>query len=343
MIHKNKKKKFYIVDILNHFSHINRKLNDDYKKIHKVKRQIISGNRVFSNLKNNNKNFNSIKNINSNIDSEIKPINRLNIVNYKLHFNTMENNNINHSNNISEDNNNNNRNQIIKSILDQLVIENRNKSIQNKLRLLELHDCNKRKKIKLKPLNIKPHILNNGLSKSNKSIFSRKILYYNDKKKYDKNDVSKEKEKVDTFLDNQNTSYYSTLFKNTTVNIIKNLNGESEFKNPYYSPVLRRNLWDEFQTIDNGENETYEKSIMIKEGINDLNNKKYKMPLYLSIQRENGDEKKDNIDYDITKIRSIKEIEKVLFKKKKSFLFQNININLKKNNLKSIFLKKQNN
>ena len=306
-----------------------------------MKSQIISGNRAFSNFKNNSKNSNSIKNINNNIDSEIKPINRLNIVNYKLHFNTMENNNINRSNNISEDNNSNNRNGIIKSILDQLVIENRNKSIQNKLRLLELHDCNKRKKIKLKPLNIKPHILNNGISKSNKSIFARKILYYNDKKKFDKNDVSKEK--VDTFLDNQNTSYYSTLFKNTTVNIIKNLNGESEFKNPYYSPVLRRNLWDEFQTIDNGENETYEKSIMIKEGINDLNNNKYKMPLYLSIQKENGDKKKDNIDYDITKIKSIKEIEKVLFKKKKSLLSQNININLKKNNLQSIFLKKQNN
>ena len=338
---KNQKKKLFILDILNHFSNINGKLNDDYKKLHKIKRQIISGNRVFSNiksLKNNNKNSNSIKNINKNIDSEIQPVNRFNIFNYKLHFNTVENNNINHSINMSENNNKSNGKQIFKSILDQLVIENRNKIIQNKLRFMELHDCNKRKKIKLKPLKIKPHILNNNLSKSNKSIFAAKINYYNDKKKFNKNDASQEK--VDTPLDNQNTSYYSTLFRNTTINIIKNLNGENEFKNPYYSPVLRRNLWEEFQTIDNGENETYEKSIMIKEGINDLNNKKYKRPLYLSIQRENDDEKKDSNYYDITKIKSIKEIEKVLFKKKKSFLFQNIN--LKKNNLQSIFLKKQN-
>ena len=336
MIQKNIKKKMLIFNILNNFSNINKKLNEERKNLFKMRRQIISGNRIMSNIKAykiNNNNFNSLKNINKKIDVDIKPVNRLNIYNYKEHFKTLENNSIHHKEDVTEDNN---RNQIIKSFLDQLTIENKNKIIQNKLKLIELHDCNKRKKLKLKPLKIRPHLLNN--SQSNKSIFVRKIIYYNNKNKLKKDN----KEKNDNFFENQNTSYYSTLFKNTTVNIIKNLSGDSEFKNPYYSPCLKRNLWEDFQMIDNGENETYEKSIMIKEGINDMN--KYKRPLYLSSKKErNIENNKINNDIynnDITKIRSIKQIEKILFNDKNNFLFENIN--LRKKNLKSIFLKKQN-
>ena len=351
MISRNVKKKIIFFNILNSFNNVNKNLNDEHKNIHIMKRQIISGNRVLSNIRtinknNNNNNFHSFKNINENnknnlfknIDTEIKPINRLNIYNYLEIYNTEEKYNL--KNNILDDKNK--ASKIIKSLLGQLSIENKNKIIQNKLKLKDQHDCNKRKKLKLKPINMKFPILGNSASKSNKSIFASKIIYYNKDNKFKDKKINLKK--IKNYLDNQNTSYYSTLFKNTSVNIIKKKNGESEFQNPYYSPSLRRNLWEDFHIIDNEENETYEKSIMIKEGINDINNNKYKKPLYLSVnKRDKYLEKKNNDyeNYDITKIKSIKEIENILFKKKSSSLYKNIN--LKKKNLNPIIKKKINN
>ena len=335
---KNKKKNILIYNILHNFNHVDRKLNDEHRNIYKMKRQILIGNKVlsnvkFSNNKNNNSIFNSLKNIKENnknyiddgIDSEIRSFNRLNIYNYIQYYNTEQNRNIHLKNNISDDKYS--ASKIIKSFLDNLSKENKNKIIQNKLRLIELHDCNKRKKLKLKPINIKFPLLNNSISQSNKSIFTKKIIYYyrSNKLKNDKNN-----EKVKKTSDNENASYYSTLFKNTTVNIIKKKNGEAVYENPYCSPILKRNLWEDFQIIDNEENESYEKSLMIKEGINEMN----KRPLYLS-EKKNKELKNKNDD--ITKIKSIKDIEKILFRKKNSAIFKSIKLN--ENKLKPINIK----
>ena len=343
---KNNKKNQLIFNILNNFDNVDKKLNDEHKNIFSMKRQILSGNRVLSNIKTlNNKNnmFKSFKNINEvtknnvdkNLETEIKPVNRLNIHNYLEIYNTEVNKDDNYkNNNISEDKNDGRK--IIKCFLDQLSEENKKREIENKLKLIELHDCNKRKKLKLKPINIKLPVLNNSLSQSNKSIFTRKIIYYNkNNKNQSKNNIIN-KEKIKNYLDNPNTSYYSTLFKNTTVNIIKLENGETKCENPYYSPSLNRNLWEEFQRIDNHENESYEKSLLIKEDINEMNNNKYKKPVYFSVKKDKKDKNEKNKNDDITKIRSIKDIEKILFKNKKSAIFKNINL---KRNLKPIIPK----
>ena len=340
MTQKNKKKNILIYNILHNFNNVNRKLNEERKNIYSMKRQIISGNKALSNFKlfnnrnNNNSIFNSLRNIkegnknniNGRIDSEIRSFNRLNIYNYIHYYNTEQNRNMILKNNISEDKYSSNK--IIKSFLDNLSIENKNKEIQNKLRLIELHDCNKRKKIKLKPINMKLPLLNNPASKSNKSIFTRKIIYYNRSNKLKNENKKNEEDKK--ILENENTSYYSTLFKNTTVNIIKKLNGEVGYENPFYSPSLKKNLWEDFQTIDNEEIESYEKSLMIKEGINEMN----KRPRYLSEKKDNKELKNKNDD--ITKIKSIKDIEKVIFRKN-SAIFKNIKLN--ENNLKPINIK----
>ena len=231
----------------------------------------------------------------------------------------------NSKNNLPPEKEKNNQFTIIKSLLDQLNIENENKIKQNRLKYIDSHDCNKRKKIKLKPLNIIPSIsIDNSVSRSNKSIFNKNRDYYNKSKL--KNCITNN-DKIQDYMNNQNTSYYSTLFRNTSVNIIKNKkNGENEYENPYYSPSLKKNMWEEFQTIDNGECETIEKSMMIKEGINEINNNKYKIPLYMSERRTNNKIK----EIDITKIRSIKDIETFLFKKKdknkENFIYKNIRL-----------------
>ena len=156
MTQKNKKKNILIYNILHNFNNVNRKLNEERKNIYSMKRQIISGNKALSNFKlfnnrnNNNSIFNSLRNIkegnknniNGRIDSEIRSFNRLNIYNYIHYYNTEQNRNMILKNNISEDKYSSNK--IIKSFLDNLSIENKNKEIQNKLRLIELHDCNKR-------------------------------------------------------------------------------------------------------------------------------------------------------------------------------------------------------
>ena len=338
MIQKNKKKNILIYNILHNFNNVNRKLNSERKNIYTMKRQILTGNKVLSsvkilNNKNNNRIFNSLRNIkeiNKNyiddrIDTEIKSFNRLNIYNYIQYYNTEQNRNIILKNNISEDKYSPSK--IIKSFLDNLSKENKNKIIQNKLRLMELHDCNKRKKLKLKPINMKLPLLNYSISKSNKSIFTKKIIYYNRSNKLLKD---KKNEKDKKILGNENTSYYSTLFKNTTVNIIKKKNGEIGYENPFYSPSLNKNLWEDFQIIDNEENESYEKSLMIKEGINEIN----KNPLYLSGKKAKKELKNKNDD--ITKIKSIKDIESFLFRKN-SAIYKNIKLN--ENNLKPINIK----
>ena len=69
---------------------------------------------------------------------------------------------------------------------------------------------------------------------------------------------------------------------------------------------------------------------MIKEGINEMN----KRPRYLSEKKDNKELKNKNDD--ITKIKSIKDIEKILFRKK-SAIFKNIKLN--ENNLKPINIK----
>ena len=342
MIQKITKKNSLIFNILNNFDNVDRKLNDENKNISGIRRQILTGNKVLSNiktLKNNNNNYNSYKiiydinknNVDNNKDDEIKPLNRLNIYNYLPYFNTElnDNKNNNHKKNLLQETENQN-NIIAKSLLDKLYIENQNKIKESRKKFKEGHDCNKRKKLKLKPINLELPKLNNSLSQSNKSIFYGKIAYYNNRNKL----KNLKQEKIKNYLDKQNTSYYSSLFKNTTVNIIKNKNGEDVYENPYFSPSLKRNLWEEFQIVDNGENETYEKSIMIKEGINDINNNKYK-PYYLSVKKDKNNE--NNKFDDITKIRTKKEIEKFLSINKKSAIFKNIKF--KKNNLKPIIPK----
>jgi len=345
---KNKKKKLIIFNLLNSFKNVNCNLNNENKNLNKVQREIFKGNKIMSNIKifknNNNNNNNPISirsnndnnknNIDTNKELEMNPINRLNIYNYKgkihnfLEDGSEENNKINMNNNLSHDQDN--HIMTIKSILDQISIENENRIKENRLKFIESHDCNKRKKIKLKPIKINSSI-NNSISRSNKSIFDKKILYYH-KSKLKNNNTNNEK--IKDYINNQNTSYYSTLFKNTTVNIIKKDNGENEYENPYYSPSLRKNLWEEFQTIDNEEYETIEKSMMIKDGINEINNNKFKKPLYLSEKKIdiNGKKKED----DITKIRSIRDIEKVLFKNRNNLIYKNINLKKIRSKLKPI-------
>ena len=332
--------------ILSNFDNVDKKLNEEHRKLVNMKRQILNGNRILNNIKtlknknNNNNIFRSFKNINevnknnivNNIKTEINPVNRFNIYNYFKINNTEENKEKNYKINVSEDKNNGR--QIIKCILDQLSKENQKKMHLNRLKLIQLHNHNRLKKLKLKPINKKLPVLNNSMSLSNKSIFDQKILYYNKNNKKNSNNNINE-EKIKNNLNNPNISYYSTLFKNTTVNIIKLENGETKCENPYYSPSLRRNLWEEFQIIDNQENETYEKGIMIKEEINEMNNNKYNKPVCLSGKKD----KNNNLNNDITKIRSIKDIEKILFKSEKSYIFKNIKL---KNNLKPIIPKEKN-
>jgi hypothetical protein len=257
--------------------------------------------------------------------------NKLNIYNYKVYSLPKKEIEVDSKNNISHYFAN--ENIVIKSLLEKLSIENKNKIIQKKLKSIESHDYSKRKKIKLKPL-VNSHLLNNSLYHSNKYLFSRK------------NNINdnNNNNNIHNFFDNQNTSTISSLFKNTTINVIKNRELD---ENQFYSPVLRRNMLDEFQTIDNEQNESIETSHLIKEGIKDMNENKYKKPLYLSEKRDkriitldNNTRKKfeeNNVYTDITKIRTIKALDKYLFQKKISIepLFMNIKLKNVDNNLKT--------
>ena len=340
LIQNNKKKKLIIFSLLNNFKNVNHSLINENRNLFRVHRQIFKGNRILSNIKifDKDDNPNSVRNnkekktIDFNDELEIHPVNRLNIYNYKIQLrhligNKEEENNyhIKSSKSPEKEKEKNNQFTLIKTILDQIKIENQNKIRENRLKFIESHDCNKRKKIKLKPLKIIPSISIDN-SNSNKSLFDKKIIYYSKSKSILKNNITNN-DKMQDYINNQNTSYYSTLFRNTSVNIIKNKkNGENEYENPYYSPSLKKNMWEEFQTIDNGESETIERSMMIKEGINEINNNKYKRPLYMSEKRIKNKIK----EIDVTKIKSIKDIETILFKNrskdKKNFIYKNIKL-----------------
>lgn len=347
MIQKNKKKQNLILDLLNDkdFRHINNKLTKVNINLNKIRKQINNGKRILTNIRplrqsKESRNINSIynsgysRNKDPNLDDEYRLIkNRLNIYNYKIyslpHKETENDNKSNISHYFADEN------IIIKSLLGKLSIENKNKMIQQKLKSIESQDCSKRKKIKLKPL-INSHLLNNSLSHSNKYIFPRKNNI---------NDQNNNNNYIHNFFDNQNTSTISSLFKNTTINVIKNRGGELD-ENQFYSPVLRRNMLDEFQMLDNEQNESIETSHLIKEGIKDMNENKYKKPLYLSEKRDkrlitldNNTRKKfaeNNVYTDITKIRTIKALDKYLFQKKKNNpIFKNIKLRDADNNLKT--------
>jgi len=347
MIQKNKKKQNLILDLLNDkdFRHINNKLTKVNINLNKIRKQINNGKRILTNIRplrqsKESRNINSIynsgysRNKDPNLDDEYRLIkNRLNIYNYKIYslpHKETENDNKNNISHYFAD-----ENIIIKSLLGKLSIENKNKMIQQKLKSIESQDCSKRKKIKLKPL-INSHLLNNSLSHSNKYIFPRKNNI---------NDHNNNNNYIHNFFDNQNTSTISSLFKNTTINVIKNRGGELD-ENQFYSPVLRRNMLDEFQMLDNEQNESIETSHLIKEGIKDMNENKYKKPLYLSEKRDkrlitldNNTRKKfaeNNVYTDITKIRTIKALDKYLFQKKKNNpIFKNIKLRDADNNLKT--------
>ena len=347
MIQKNKKKQNLILDLLNDkdFRHINNKLTKVNINLNKIRKQINNGKRILTNIRplrqsKESRNINSIynsgysRNKDPNLDDEYRLIkNRLNIYNYKIYslpHKETENDNKNNISHYFAD-----ENIIIKSLLGKLSIENKNKMIQQKLKSIESQDCSKRKKIKLKPL-INSHLLSNSLSHSNKYIFPRKNNI---------NDQNNNNNYIHNFFDNQNTSTISSLFKNTTINVIKNRGGELD-ENQFYSPVLRRNMFDEFQMLDNEQNESIETSHLIKEGIKDMNENKYKKPLYLSEKRDkrlitldNNTRKKfaeNNVYTDITKIRTIKALDKYLFQKKKNNpIFKNIKLRDADNNLKT--------
>jgi hypothetical protein len=339
-MHVQKKKNengILILDMLNNnFEDVKANLIKENRNLNNIHSQINKGVKILSKIKpldsketeNNyyteNKDEIKINNLKKNLndDKEMKAFYRLNIHNYKL-WDKQENS----KDNLSDENT------TIKAILERLEIENKNKIIQEKLKSIELHDCNKRKKIKLKPLKINSylsHLINKSLSQSKRNIL-KKMNLDNQIKNVKKNNSSDNNDikPKNFFLENQNTSYYSSIFKNTTVNIIKNKDGESIYENPCYSPSLGRNLWEEFQTIDNEEYDSIEKSNMIKEGIKDINKVKLKRHFYLSekknksINHNNNNFKKKNKYIlndirDLTKVKSIKDIEKILFKKKKS-------------------------
>jgi hypothetical protein len=267
------------------------------------------------------------------MDNEYRLIkNRLNIYNYKIYSLPNKETDKDNQSNISHFLSN--ENIIIKTFLEKLSIENKNKIIEKKLKSIDSHDCRKRKKIKLQPL-VNSHLLSNSISHSNKYIFPRK-----------NNIDDNNNNNIHNFFDNQNTSTISSLFKNTTINVIKNRDRELD-ENQFYSPILRRNMWDEFQMLDNEQNESIETSHLIKEGIKDMNENKYKKPLYLSEKREkrfitldNNTRKKfaeNNGHTDITKIRTIKALDKYLFQKKisKDPLFMSIKLKNIDNYLKT--------
>ena len=338
---KNNENGILILDMLNNnFEDVKANLIKENRNLNNIHSQINKGVKVLSKIKpldsketeNNyydeNKEVIKANNLtnNSNDDKEMKAFYRLNIHNYKL-WELQENNKNNLSHNLGSENS------VIRAILKRLEMENKNKIIQEKLKSIEIHDCNKRKKIKLKPLKINTylsHLINKSLSQSKRNILRKKINLDNQIKNVKKNNSSDNNDikQKNFFLENQNTSYYSSIFKNTTVNIIKNKDGESHDENPCYSPSLGRNLWEEFQTIDNEEYDSIEKSNMIKEGIKDINKVNIKRHLYLSekknknINHYNNFNKKNkyilNSIKDLTKLKSINDIERILFKKKKS-------------------------
>jgi len=339
-VQKNNENRILILDMLNNnFDNVNTNLIKENKNLNHIHSEINKGVKILSKIKpldskenetiyyNENKDEIKVNNLKKNLneDKEIKAFYRLNINNYKL-WDMQENRKNNLSHNLSSENT------VIKAILERLEIENKNKIIQEKLKSIELHDCNKRKKIKLKPIKINSYLsnlINKSISQSKRNILRKKINLDNQIKNVKKNNSSdnNDMKPKNFFLENQNTSYYSSIFKNTTVNIIKNKDGESNYENPCYSPSLGRNLWEEFQTIDNEENDSIEKSNMIKEGIKDINKVKIKRHLYLSEKKNksinhNNFKKKNkfilNDIKDLTKLKSIKDIERILFKKKKS-------------------------
>ena len=339
-VQKNNENRILILDMLNNnFDNVNTNLIKENKNLNHIHSEINKGVKILSKIKpldskenetiyyNENKDEIKVNNLKKNLneDKEIKAFYRLNINNYKL-WNMQENSKNNLSHNLSSENT------VIKAILERLEIENKNKIIQEKLKSIEFHDCNKRKKIKLKPIKINSYLsnlINKSISQSKRNILRKKINLDNQIKNVKKNNSSdnNDMKPKNFFLENQNTSYYSSIFKNTTVNIIKNKDGESNYENPCYSPSLGRNLWEEFQTIDNEENDSIEKSNMIKEGIKDINKVKIKRHLYLSEKKNksinhNNFKKKNkfilNDIKDLTKLKSIKDIERILFKKKKS-------------------------
>ena len=88
-------------------------------------------------------------------------------------------------------------------------------------------------------------------------------------------------------INNENISHYSNLFKNTSVNIVKkkNILSDKDDESQLISPSFRRNMGNEFITIDYEKNEGAENSKKIKKGINKVNNIKYYRPLYFSEKR----------------------------------------------------------
>ena len=349
---KNKKKKLLILDLLyNNFKNIQTDLKKENLNLKNVHKQINTGKKTLikinplKGLRATNIRFNSINNykdknkkkeinISDDNDFDEKTVNRLNINNYKI-YNlpdyTTEENDKSYKNNIS--NSIENSNVIIKSILKKLSIEDKNKAIQEKLKSIQLHDCNKRKKIKLKPLQINQNLHNNSLSHSNKYIFPKNNIF--DNKKENNNTNNNLNENLENNLNNQNITNYSNLFRNTAVSVIKKRNEEKNRKE-FLSPCLGRNMKDEFKTIDDEENESIEQSIIIKEGINKINNNNYYRPLFYS-ERRNKNIYNENINRvdrenknyylnDITKIRNIKDIERKLFKNKNKTLFERIKL-----------------
>lgn len=190
LVHKNNKNRILVLDMLNNnFENINTNLIKENKNLSYINSQINKGVKILNKIKpldskeTESKNYtenndeiklnNLKKKINNN--KELRAFYRLNIHNYKLwdfqDYNHGENSKNNLSHNLS------NENTVIKALLEKLSIENKKKMIQEKLKSIELHDCNKRKKIKLKPLKINSylsHLLNKSLSLSKRNILRNK-------------------------------------------------------------------------------------------------------------------------------------------------------------------------
>ena len=134
----------------------------------------------------------------------------------------------------------------------------------------------------------------------------------------------------------QNNTYISTIFKNTSCEDFNIKKSRNDNTNSYYSPILHKNLDDVFQSLDDKTSRTNEVSEKIREGIKEINDYKLKIRNKKSftakkcnfdrilINKEPFD-KKDIKKFPIIsrfdnlgKIRKVEEIQEVIYKDDKN-------------------------
>lgn len=113
----------------------------------------------------------------------------------------------------------------------------------------------------------------------------------------------------------------------------------------FYSPLLKKNLINYFQKVEDRENQSVKKSRIIKDGIDKINKKKFNIESYdfnknkYDIKLRRNDSRKYfiiNKFPNLGKIRDLREIEKTLFNRDENITFSKLRAKLEKQGMQRI-------